>query len=90
MTRPIEQLRRAFDGMDDEGRRFSAVALAVHLFLLVAGYRRLARTPDHRLQGPRWMWRAVMASTVVSTRDGRLTIVPVGVAAFWLLGRRRR
>ena len=87
---PLDSVRRALEAMDPEAKRFSASALVVHTFLVVLGYRRLARTSDSQLQGPRWMWRALMPASSITIGDGRITTLPIGVAAFWLLGRKRK
>ena len=66
------------------------IAAAVYFFFVLLGYRQLGRTKDKQLQGPRWLWKALMPSSAVNVGESGVTIIPVGVALFWLFGRRRR
>ena len=87
---PLESLRHTWSEMDEEARRGSLIAVALYGFFLLIGYRSLARTKDERLHGPRWLWRALMPSSAINVQGDQVTVVPIGVLAFWLLGRRRR
>ena len=87
---PLDTLRAQFDRMDQDAKRTSLIALAVYAFLVVVGYRQLAKTTNRRLQGPRWLWKALMPSSYAHVSEAGVTVVPIGVIAFWLLGRRRK
>lgn len=87
---PFESLRRTWSGMDEKARRMALIASVIYGFFLLIGYRSLARTKDESLRGPRWLWRALLPSTAIKADGDQLTVVPIGVLAFWLLGRRRK
>lgn len=87
---PLDTIKTQFDLMDEEARRNSLIAAVVYVFFVLLGYRQLGRTKDKRLQGPRWLWKVLMPSSAVSISESGVTVVPVGVALFWLLGRKRK
>lgn len=88
--RPVESLRRTWLEMDEEARQRVLVAAVIYGFFLLIGYRSLARTEDDYVRGPRWLWRALLPSNVIKVDSDQLIVVPTGVLAFWLVGRRRK
>lgn len=87
---PLESLRRTWSQMDEDARRRALMAAFIYGFVVLIGYRSLARTKDENLRGPRALWRVLLPSSAIKANGDQLTVFPIGVLAFWLVGRRRK
>ncbi len=84
----IDQLKQQWEELGAEQRKALIGIGIAHALLVLVGFRSLAKTPDERLRGPRWVWKLVMPSSTIKIADDDIIFAPTGVVAFFLIGKR--
>ncbi len=84
----LDQLKQMWEGLDAEQRKALIGVGIAHAVLVLIGFRNLAKTPDERVRGPRWLWKVLMPSSTLKIEDDKIIFAPTGVVAYFLIGKR--